>query len=204
MKEFWDTRYAANNFVYGEIPNQFFKETLDDLNLKGSILLPAEGEGRNAIYAAKKKLQVFAFDISKEGKNKAEVLAKKNKVAIKYEIGSIENLNLKEETFDVLGLIFAHFSAAIKSDYHKKLISLIKPNGIVIFEAFSKKHLPLRLENPKAGGPNNIDMLFSKEEIKNDFKDFEILQLEEVTVTLNEGDFHNGKSKVIRFIGRKK
>jgi hypothetical protein len=35
------------------------------------MLLPLEGEGRNAFYAAKTGLEVTAFDISREGKNKA-------------------------------------------------------------------------------------------------------------------------------------
>jgi hypothetical protein len=46
-------------------------------------------------------------------------------------------------------------------------------------------------------------MLFSKESIRKDFPDFEILLLEEVEVELNEGKFHNGLSSVIRFIGKK-
>jgi hypothetical protein len=43
----------------------------------GSILFPAEGEGRNAVFAAKLGWAVSAFDISNEGKNKGIKLAKK-------------------------------------------------------------------------------------------------------------------------------
>ena len=45
MKEFWDTRYAAEEYVYGTEPNEYFKSFIDRLE-PGSILLPAEGEGR--------------------------------------------------------------------------------------------------------------------------------------------------------------
>ena len=58
-------------YAYGITPNVFFKETIENYDLKGEILLPAEGEGRNAVYAAKNGLKVTAFDISREGKNKA-------------------------------------------------------------------------------------------------------------------------------------
>jgi hypothetical protein len=61
----------------------------------------------------------------------------------------------------------------------------------------------LREANPKVGGPNKIEMLFSVDSIKNDFPDFEIIQLEEVEIELNEGEYHNGRGKVIRFIGCK-
>ena len=46
-------------------------------------------------------------------------------------------------------------------------------------------------------------MLFSKQEIKDTFKNFEIIELEETQIELNEGRFHNGLASVIRFIGKK-
>ena len=53
MKEFWDTRYAEIDFAYGKTPNTFFKDSIDKLT-PGKLLLPADGEGRNAVYAATK------------------------------------------------------------------------------------------------------------------------------------------------------
>lgn len=203
MKELWDKRYANKDYVYGTQPNEFFKEILDRYNFAGKILLAAEGEGRNAIYAAKKGLEVFAFDISSEGKKKALKLAKKEGVEINYEVGEFFNLQLINEKVDVAALIFAHFPPNILTKYHNKIADLIKPDGVLILEGFSKTHRELQLENTKVGGPKNIDMLFSVDSIKNDFPDFEIIELEEKEVEMKEGKFHNGKSKVIRFVGRK-
>jgi len=203
MKEMWDDRYAENKYAYGTEPNVFFKESLNKYNLNGTILFPAEGEGRNAIYAAKKGLETFAFDISIEGKNKALQLAEKENVKLHYEIGDFFELNLLNKKFDVSALIFAHFPPNILTKYHTKIAELIKPNGYIILEGFSKNHLELQKETPNAGGPKNIDFLFSIDMIKNDFKDFEILLLEEKEIKLDEGKFHQAKSKVIRFIGKK-
>jgi len=58
--------------------------------------------------------------------------------------------------------------------------------------------------NPKVGGPRDIDMLFSKDEIAADFDGYDIMMLEEVEVVNEEGLCHSGKSSVIRFVGRKK
>ena len=55
-----------------------------------------------------------------------------------------------------------------------------------------------------SGGPKDVKMLYSKEEIRNDFPAFEILKLCEEITELDEGIYHNGKSAVIRFVGRKK
>ena len=51
MKERWDDRYSKPEFAYGEEPNNYLKEQLIRIPA-GTILFPAEGEGRNAVYAA--------------------------------------------------------------------------------------------------------------------------------------------------------
>ncbi|WP_394336468.1 hypothetical protein [Aureibaculum luteum] len=76
---------------------------------------------------------------------------------------------------------------------------------MLIIEAFSKKkHLEYSTKNPKVGGPRDLETLYSIEEFKTDFKNFEIIELEEKEVELNEGLFHVGTGSVIRFVGRKK
>jgi SAM-dependent methyltransferase len=199
----WNDRYSSEEFAYGTAPNNFLREQLEKLN-PGSILFPAEGEGRNAVFAAQIGWKVSAFDISAEGKNKALKLAEANNVEIDYQVGELETLNYQAEQFDAIALIYAHFPAAIKSSIHKTLETYLRKDGHIIFEAFSKKHLEYLAINDKVGGPKDIESLFSIEEIQSDFPDYEIIQLEEKEIELNEGLFHNGKGSVIRFIGKKK
>ncbi|GGE97171.1 class I SAM-dependent methyltransferase [Flavobacterium limi] len=199
----WDDRYSNEEFAYGEKPNNYLKEQLEKLN-PGTILFPAEGEGRNAVFAARLGWQVSAFDISAEGKNKAIRLAETNNVKIDYQVGELESLNFTENHFDAIALIYAHFPAAIKSSIHKHLDKYLRKGGIIIFEAFSKTHLEYLAKNEKVGGPKDIESLFSIKEIKADFPDYEIIELEKKEIELNEGLFHNGKGSVIRFVGRKK
>ncbi|SNR58905.1 bifunctional 2-polyprenyl-6-hydroxyphenol methylase/3-demethylubiquinol 3-O-methyltransferase UbiG [Flavobacterium sp. ov086] len=201
--ERWNDRYSNEEFAYGEEPNNYFKEQIEKLN-PGTILFPAEGEGRNAIYAAKLGWKVSAFDISEEGKNKALKLAEANNVTIDYQVGELETLDYHTEQFDAIALIYAHFPAEIKSEIHRTLETYLRKNGIIIFEAFSKKHLEYLAINDKVGGPKDIESLFSIEEIQADFPNYEIIELTEKEIELNEGLFHNGKGSVIRFVGRKK
>jgi 2-polyprenyl-3-methyl-5-hydroxy-6-metoxy-1,4-benzoquinol methylase len=201
--ERWNDRYSSNEFAYGEQPNNYLKEQVEKLDA-GSILFPAEGEGRNAIYAARLGWTVSAFDISIEGKNKALRLAETNKVTIDYQVGELPELNYNTGQFDAIALIYAHFPADIKSSYHKLLDKYLRKGGLVIFEAFSKKHIDYIAKNEKIGGPKDIASLFSIDEIKSDFANYEIIELEEKEIELSEGLFHNGKGSVIRFVGRKK
>ena len=201
--EKWNERYSNEEFAYGVLPNNYLKEQLEKLDV-GTILFPAEGEGRNAVYAAKLGWNVSAFDISVEGKNKAARLAETNNVEIDYQVGELQTLNYKAEQFDAIALIYAHFPASIKSEQHKALDSYLRKGGIVIVEAFSKKHLDYNSKNENVGGPKDIASLFSIDEIKTDFDNYEIIELVETEIELNEGLVHNGKGSVIRFVGRKK
>ena len=199
----WNDRYSKSSFAYGEQPNNYLKEQLEKLNV-GTILFPAEGEGRNAVFAATLGWKVSAFDISIQGKNKALHLAEINKVTIDYQVGELQTLNYIPEQFDVIALIYAHFPADIKSRYHKMVDKYLRKNGFVIFEAFSKRHIDYIAKNENVGGPKDIAMLFSIDELKSDFANYEIIELEEKEIELSEGLFHNGKGSVIRFVGRKK
>jgi len=46
-------------------------------------------------------------------------------------------------------------------------------------------------------------MLFSKEELEDDFRAFSELQVWEEDIFIDEGEHHQGKASVIRLIGEK-
>jgi cyclopropane fatty-acyl-phospholipid synthase-like methyltransferase len=197
MNNFWDERFGTEDYAYGTEPNQFFKEQLNKLK-PGNILLPAEGEGRNAVYAASQGWLVTAFDTSIEGKRKAELLALKKDVSIEYSIDDYEFIDFLYESFDCIALIFTHMNPARREDYHKKLMSFLKPGGTLILEGFSKNQI-----NNKTGGPRDIKMLFSEMEMNTDFLSCSELSISEVNIALNEGPFHQGLASVIRVVGIK-
>lgn len=198
----WDERYSSEEFAYGTEPNNYLREQLSQLT-PGKILFPAEGEGRNAVFAATHGWQVSAFDISANGRSKALQLAKQLGTTIDYQVGELSTLDYQKEQFDAVALIYAHFPGDIKSSIHQMLNQYLRKGGFVIFEAFSKNHLAYIARNEKVGGPKDIESLFSIEEIKADFPDYHIIELAETEIELNEGLFHNGTGSVIRFVGQK-
>jgi hypothetical protein len=78
----------------------FFKEQFEKLKRRNQFLFPAEGEGRNAVFAAKLGWECFAaFDISSEKeKTKRLKLADANNVTIDYKVGALETLNYQPRT----------------------------------------------------------------------------------------------------------
>lgn len=197
MKQFWNDRYTESEFAYGKEPNQFLKEHIH-LFPKGKVLFVAEGEGRNAVFAAKNGLQVYAFDYSDSGQKKAMVLASENNVIIDYEVSDVLQLSYEKNSFDAIVFIFAHFPSDIRKKAHEELLSLVKPNGKIVFEAFSKEQLKYT-----SGGPKESAMLFSEEEVRKEFVNVTFDFLKTQLVVLNEGPYHQGEGKVIRFIGTK-
>lgn len=196
MKHFWDERYADDEFVYGKMPNAYFKEFIDS-SLPGNILLPAEGEGRNALYALQNGWQVNAVDYSEAGKKKALKLAEDHGYQLNYAVADLAEWNEEIEP-DAIALLYAHFPSNIRSVIHNKLFTKLKKGGQIVMEAFSTEQLKYN-----SGGPSNLDLLYSKSILESDFKDLKIEYLEELEVEIQEGEFHKGKAAVVRMIAKK-
>lgn len=201
MKEFWDERYAADEYVYGKDANLFLQSKLVGID-PGKALFPAEGEGRNAVFAATLGWDVTAFDISSSAKIKADKLAQEKEVTIDYRVGPLDQQSFDENSFDLIVLVFAHFPDSLRPTIHQSLKKLLKPGGQIILEAFSKEHLEYNSKNPKAGGPKDASMLFSKEELEEDFGDMEWIFCEKKVLEIKEGEFQIGLSSVIRLVAR--
>ena len=197
MENLWDQRYASDNYIYGTRPNDWFVEKLRIMKV-GKLLLPAEGEGRNAVWAAEQGWNVTAYDQSYEGRTKALRLAADRGVDINYLIKDLRCFRGEENSYDVIALIYVHMPAEFRTKVHTELVRLLKPGGCLILEAFSKAQM-----SNNSGGPKNLDMLYSTSELKSDFDDLKILELHDVRIHLEEGSLHTGLANVIRIFARK-
>lgn len=202
MSEFgtssWDERYSIEDYVYGTEPNLYFKEALNKIISPGKLLLPGEGEGRNAVYAAKNGWRVDAFDQSCTARKKAFMLAERNNVKINYVLTDLSKIQLSTNYYDAIAVIFVHLHENIRSNFNKKLINSLKVGGSIIIELFSKNQL-----GRESGGPQALEMLYSIEEMKKDFKDLQTISLKEEIISLDESEKHRGEASVIRFVGKK-
>jgi SAM-dependent methyltransferase len=204
MVQFWNERYGQQEYAYGRAPNRFLESQLAHIP-NGKILFPAEGEGRNAVFAAELGWTVDAFDISAEGKRKAERLASERGVSIHYILGTWEESGLKKPAvYDAVGIIFNHFPRTVCQNYFIDFSQALKPGGVLILEVFSKDQIAYQ-EKYNSGGPKSEEILFSVEEIREMFEDIIDFELIEKTeVILDEGPFHSGPASVIRVMGKRK
>jgi 2-polyprenyl-3-methyl-5-hydroxy-6-metoxy-1,4-benzoquinol methylase len=194
----WNNRYGGGKYLFGKEPNEYFKSKLDTLFPPASLLLPGEGEGRNAVYAAKCGWNVTALDFSNLALERAKIFAKKENVNINFVYNHLLNDKLPKNKFDVLGITFLHFNGENKRLVHTKLANALKTKGYVILECFSNEQLKLI-----TGGPRNKDSLYTIEELQDYYSNFNFLELEYKKVLLSEGEAHQGEGYVIRMFAQK-
>lgn len=197
MKDFWNERYSHEKLAYGAEPNEFFRKQLQHLR-PGKLLLPAEGEGRNALYAAQQGWQVTAFDFSEAGYKKAMALAAQRGVTLNYQVTDAAQFACEPESQDAVALIYAHFPPALRRQLHQKVMEWLKPGGTIMLEAFHPNQLSYT-----SGGPKDESLLYTANMLQDDFHLLTIKQLEEVEIQLNEGAYHSGAGYVTRMVAQK-
>ena len=197
----WDERYSANDTVYGVQPNVFFASQLAMRNA-GSVCLPCDGEGRNAVHAAAQGWEVRAFDESAVGVQKSQALAAARDVDIHVEVADAFAY-APERQFDVVGLVFAHMPEARRAEFHARAWQWVKPGGCMIVEGFHRDQLGLN-----SGGPKREDMLFHEatfaEDLETVFEDATIVWNARCAQVLDEGPFHQGPAVTCQVVIQKK
>ncbi|MCH1588525.1 MAG: class I SAM-dependent methyltransferase [Flavobacteriales bacterium] len=191
----WDERYRSHDTVYGVKPNVFWASQLSLLPA-GKLLLPCDGEGRNAVWAAEQGWDVSSFDMSETGVGKAQKLASSRGVSIEAVTANAMEVH-HEASFDVVGLIFAHMPPDVRSAFHARAWSWVKPGGRLIVEGFHVDQLGL-----DSGGPKVRDMLFDATTMHKDLEldHGQILWNARCDEVLDEGPFHQGPAVTSQWV----
>jgi SAM-dependent methyltransferase len=195
-KQNWDERFSSEEYVYGTDPNAFLKDQLAKLN-PGRLLMLGEGEGRNAVHAAKIGWQVDAVDFSDQARLKALKLAANQNVNISYTVSNLNDYKPEINLYDAIGIIYIHLDKLEVEKIFSAAIKALKKDGVIICEVFSKNQL-----GKTSGGPKVSDLLYGSDEIAHMFKGLNTIYLEECSVILNEGVLHQGEASVIRYVGK--
>jgi 2-polyprenyl-3-methyl-5-hydroxy-6-metoxy-1,4-benzoquinol methylase len=183
--------------VYGNEPNEFFKENIIKFPA-GKLLLPGEGEGRNAVFAAKLGWNVDAFDHSEAARAKALSLAAENNVPLYYTTADLNDIILPRQNYDAIGLIYIHLEPQARKRFHLAMINALNTGGHIILQAFSKNQI-----HNISGGPKDENLLYDLKEVVDDFRGLNVVIARDQRVRLNEGPFHQGKADVISILATK-
>ncbi len=191
----WDNRYDEDRFFYGEAPNDFVARELHNLPTGRGLFL-AEGEGRNAAFAAGLGHDVVAVDNSKIGRRKALELASRAGVQIEYRCEDIIDWRWADEKWDFVVLCFAHMGPDVMGEVHRRVVKCLRPAGKVILVSFAKSQF-----GRKSGGPPRLEWLHDVEILREEYAGVRWERLVEVEVELRESIGHVGDAMVVEGVG---
>lgn len=196
-RRFWDSRYAEADWAYGCEPNDFLREQAQQLQA-GEALCLAEGQGRNAVYLASLGHRVTAQDLSPVGLERAEQLAQQRGVTIECLCCDLNDLQLENESTDLVAAIWMHLPANLRAQVHAQAVRALRPGGHLILEAYTPRQLPLG-----SGGPPTPELLIEPDQVRHELQGLEWLVLREQERWIEEGPYHRGQSAVVQAVGRK-
>ncbi|MGP4733997.1 MULTISPECIES: SAM-dependent methyltransferase [unclassified Psychrobacter] len=197
----WDERYSGTEFAFGTEPNDFLRETFEQIPVGGHVLCLAEGEGRNAVFLAEQGFKVTAMDMSEVGLNKANKLAKDRGVAITTQVADLEHYNFGQDKWDAIVSIWAHVPETVRQYVHAQVGTALKPEGVFIVEAYTER----QLETEAVGGPpaSQSERFGALENFQNELVGLnEVIGVEKLRM-VSEGKRHQGLSAVVQFVGKK-
>jgi SAM-dependent methyltransferase len=196
-QQLWDERYSAG-WIFGQEPNDYLESQGHYFQPGMRALAVADGQGRNAVSLAQRGMKVTLVDISPLALEHARELAEERGVAVETVRADLAEWAAPEAAYDVIVEVFAHFPGAVRGAIHQSLAKALKPGGFFVFEGFHE-----RQAGRPSGGPKDPDMLYTREKLLHEFRDFTFLELLEGTVVLNEGVRHQGEAWVVRALAQR-
>lgn len=197
MNPVWDQRYDREEYVYGTEPNDLVVEIAG--RIPGSrVLSLGEGEGRNAVYLARRGFEVLGVDGSSVGLAKARRLARESGVSIETVVADLSEFEIPDSQWDGVISIFCHLPPALRKLVHGRVVAGLRPGGLAVVECYTPRQLEYG-----TGGPSSPELLYGIDVLRRDFAGLEVELAEEVEREVEEGEFHRGKSHVARFVARK-
>ena len=190
--EAWNARFSGDGWAYGKEPNAWLAETIKPGN--GKALVPADGEGRNAVWIASQGYDTTVFDLSDVGKEKCSQLAKEKAVHVHYEVDDLTVRNFTSETYDLIACSWFHVPWDLFCEHYPRMLSSLKSGGEFICEGYHTSQMDMT-----SGGPKSLDLLWDLDEVMEVIGEgFNIIHAKVETVELDESDLHRGTAHVVR------
>jgi SAM-dependent methyltransferase len=156
----WEERYAApRRRLRG--PSGWLV-THVDLLPGGRALDVAMGEGRNALFLARRGFEVTGVDRSPTALRTARTRAREEGLELDLHLADLETCELPAGTFQVV-VVMRYLQRSLFAPLGRALA----PGGVLLYESFTRDYLKY--------GPRNPEHLLRPGELREAFRDLEIL-----------------------------
>jgi SAM-dependent methyltransferase len=196
-KAFWDERYSATGFAYGDRPNDFLAAVADRMP-GGRALCLAEGEGRNAVFLAERGMEVEAVDLSPVALETAARLARERGVRLRTVAADLAEHRIAEESWDVIASIWCHLPPDLRGQVHRAIVRGLRPGGMLVLESYAPAQL-----GRGTGGPRTRELLVTLDDLRAELAGLDFLHAQELEREVFEGRYHTGLAAVVQVLARK-
>jgi SAM-dependent methyltransferase len=190
----WDERYSTEDYAYGTEPNKFLEANFFQIP-QGNVLSLAEGEGRNAVFLAKKGYAVTAVDGSSVGLNKARKLAEENGVTIETVHTDLADYDIGESKWDGIISIFNPLPSSLRKQLYRQVAAALKPGGVFLLEAYTPEQI-----RHSTGGGSSVDTMQTERSLRAELPSLRFTHLVELEREVLEGAYHTGVGAVVQAI----
>lgn len=196
---FWDERYreAGDGYVYGTFPNEFLSAVADHIPA-GPVLCLAEGEGRNAVFLARRGHAVTALDQSAAGLAKAASLAARDGVPLTPIVADLANYTIAAGAWAGIVAIFMHLPPELRRRVLAQVVAGLRPGGMFILECYTPAQLAFN-----TGGPRNVALLPTLAALQTELDGLEFVHGQELERDIMEGDGHTGRGAVVQIVAKR-
>ena len=169
VKTYWDKKYNNEEYVFGKTPAKFLSQNYSYIPAGSRVLDMGMGEGRNAVFLARKGYKVTGVDISSVAVKKARLLAREFGVRINTVVASLNNYKIPKGSLDAVVCFYY-----VDRTLNKRMMEWLKPGGILIYESHTDNQR-------KAKGNEGYDKryLLRVGELMSMFKGMRVLKYEE-------------------------
>ena len=199
MSDFWNARYATEDYIFGTAPNVFLASQAELIRPGMRALAIADGEGRNGVWLAEQGVEVHAVEVSPVALEKARKLAAARGVKLDFEQADILDWDWPEAAYDLVAAIFIQFAPPPARD---RIIAgirrCLKPGGLLVLQGYTPKQVEFG-----TGGPPDPANMYTTQLLREWFGNWEILHLAEHESVIREGSHHHGMSALIDLVARK-
>ena len=195
----WNRRFETEGFLFGSEPNEWLREHAGVWAPGQRVLSVADGEGRNSVWLARRRLVVDAFDIAEVGVAKARRLAADAGVSVNFAVADVDGFSWPDAAYDGVAAIFVQFAdPPLRQRMFERIVRSLRPGGTLVLQGYTPKQLEYR-----TGGPPILSHLYTGEMLREAFAALQIVELREYEADLTEGSGHRGRSALVGLVARK-
>lgn len=168
----WNARYDRSDLIWSAEPNRFLVEEVGSLPA-GRALDLACGEGRNAIWLARRGWRVTAVDFSSVGLSKATEVAAHQGAEVEWVLADLEDYEPERGAYDLVVLLYLHLPPQRRREVLQRAASALAPGATLLVVGHDTTNVA-----EGVGGPQDVSVLFTPDDVLADLRDAAALEVE--------------------------